>query len=163
LRGVDEAMRARLSLVPFTVTIPVERRDKRLKERLKAEWPAILRWMINGCLAWQKDGLKPPEAVTAASDAYFDQQDSLAMWLDERTENGKPDENALSSVLYQSWRAWAEARNEFVGTNKRFSEAMEARGYRKNKTMAGAAFYAIKLKQVEARQEDVRSSRYPDA
>src|SRR5215472_6252021 len=37
LRGVDEAIRRRLNLVPFTITIPVTERDPELSEKLKAE------------------------------------------------------------------------------------------------------------------------------
>src|ERR1043166_4297178 len=53
LRGVDEAMRRRLNLVPFTTTIPKPDRDTELFEKLRPEWPAILHWMIDGGLAWQ--------------------------------------------------------------------------------------------------------------
>jgi P4 family phage/plasmid primase-like protien len=42
LRGVDEAIKSRMKLVPFTVTIPEHERDKQLPEKLIAEWPAIL-------------------------------------------------------------------------------------------------------------------------
>ena len=48
LESIDEAIRRRMLLVPFLVQIPVEERDPNLAEKLKAEWPAILRWM----LAW---------------------------------------------------------------------------------------------------------------
>ena len=57
LRGVDEAIRRRLHLIPFTVTIPPDERDPDLPDKLRAEWPAILRWAIDGCLAWQREGL----------------------------------------------------------------------------------------------------------
>ena len=60
LGSVDEAMRRRLLLVPFTVQIPPAERDPRLAEKLKAEWPAILRWCLEGCLEWQRVGLAPP-------------------------------------------------------------------------------------------------------
>jgi putative DNA primase/helicase len=53
LRSVDEAMRRRIHLVPFTVTIPAEERDPNLTEELKTEWPGILQWAIRGCLAWR--------------------------------------------------------------------------------------------------------------
>ena len=33
-----------------------------LEEKLKAEWPGILRWMIEGCLDWQTNGLVRPRA-----------------------------------------------------------------------------------------------------
>jgi putative DNA primase/helicase len=41
LDNVDEAMRRRMLLVPFTVQIPPEERDPDLPQKLKAEWPAI--------------------------------------------------------------------------------------------------------------------------
>ena len=54
LDNVVEAMRRRMLLVPFTVQIPPEERDPNLPAKLKAEWPAILRWAIDGCLEWQR-------------------------------------------------------------------------------------------------------------
>src|SRR5262249_7531439 len=48
-RNVDEAIRRRVKLMPFTVTIPKSKRDRALSDKLKAEWPGILRWMIDGC------------------------------------------------------------------------------------------------------------------
>jgi putative DNA primase/helicase len=63
LRSVDEAIRRRLHLVPFTVTIPAGERDPSLGERLRSECSGILAWAIQGCIAWQTDGLAPPSAV----------------------------------------------------------------------------------------------------
>jgi len=60
LNTVDEAMRRRLNLIPFNVTIPEKDRDPHLGEKLKAEWPQILQWMIDGCLEWQEHGLSAP-------------------------------------------------------------------------------------------------------
>ncbi len=53
LRNVDEAVRRRLHLIPFTVTIPAEERDTELPIKLQHEYPAILQWMIEGCLEYQ--------------------------------------------------------------------------------------------------------------
>ena len=72
LRSVDEAIRRRFNLIPFTVTIPPEKRDLDLAEKLKAEWPAILQWGVEGCKQWQKIGLAPPKAVTDATNAYLE-------------------------------------------------------------------------------------------
>jgi putative DNA primase/helicase len=44
LRSVDEAIRRRLHLVPWNVVIPPAERDKKLGEKLRAEWPGILAW-----------------------------------------------------------------------------------------------------------------------
>jgi P4 family phage/plasmid primase-like protien len=89
LRSVDEAMRRRFHLIPFAVTIPEADRDKDLSEKLKPEWPAILRWMVDGCLKWQEIGLSPPQAVIDATAAYLETEDTIATWIEERCECGK--------------------------------------------------------------------------
>jgi putative DNA primase/helicase len=128
LQGVDEAMRRRLHLVPFTVTIPKEERDHQLEEKLQAEWPAILRWLIDGCLAWQREGLNAPEMVRAATEQYLESEDSLNAWMDECAV---PDPNAweATGTLFGSWKRWAEAAGEYVGPQKRFIAVLEERGY----------------------------------
>jgi putative DNA primase/helicase len=88
LSTVDEAIRRRLQLVPFTLVVPKEERDLQLTEKLKAEWPAILRWMIDGCLEWQTHGLDPPMAVREATDTYFENEDSLGEWIMEACDQG---------------------------------------------------------------------------
>ena len=89
LRSVGLAMRRRVNMIPFTVTIPEDERDPQLVEKLKAEWPGILQWMIDGCLDWQERGLAPPEAVTKATDAYFAGEDGFADWIADRCERSR--------------------------------------------------------------------------
>ena len=57
--------------------------DLQLEEKLQAEWPGILRWAIDGCLDWQRNGLVRPESVVAATDDYFSDQDLFGQWLEE--------------------------------------------------------------------------------
>ena len=127
LRGVDEAIRRRLHLVPFTVTIPPGERDPELSEKLRAEWPAILRWALDGCLIWQRDGLNAPAAVRAATDNYLDAEDTFERWRDDCT---RPDKNTWESSadLWASWKAWAETAGEFVGKQRKFSSKLEEHG-----------------------------------
>ena len=86
LRSVDEAIRRRFHLIPFAVTIPAEERDSGLTEKLKAEWPGILAWLIDGCLEWQAKGLCPPKAVLEATEAYLSAEDAIASWIDDKCE-----------------------------------------------------------------------------
>ena len=81
LRNVDEAARRRFNIVPFEY-MPASP-DLALEERLKAEWPAILGWMIEGCADWHKNGLLRPERVAAATAAYFGEQDIFGHWLED--------------------------------------------------------------------------------
>jgi hypothetical protein len=39
--------------------LPRDERDPLLGEKLRAEYPAILHWMIQGCAQWQAQGLNP--------------------------------------------------------------------------------------------------------
>jgi P4 family phage/plasmid primase-like protien len=127
LRGVDEAMRRRLHFVPFTVTIPPAERDPELPEKLRAEGAAILRWMIDGCLEWQRQGLNPPEIVRAATADYLTSEDAFGRWRDECAE---PDPHAWESSgdLWSSWKRWAEHTGEFVGNQRKFSESLLLHG-----------------------------------
>lgn len=128
LRSVDEAIRRRFHLVPFTVTIPVAERDKILFEKLKQELPGILAWMIQGCIGWQARGLAPPVAVTSATAAYLEAEDAIAAWIDECCERD-PAAWERSAVLFGSWTAWAERSGEPKGDTKRFRDKLEARGF----------------------------------
>lgn len=128
LRDVDEAMRRRLHLIPFTVTIPREKRDKNLSARLLEEKDFILQWMIAGCVEWQARGLMPPPAVQAATEEYFEAEDSLQRWMDESCTT-EPNDTALTANLFESWKIWAERAGEYVVPLKRFSESLSQRGF----------------------------------
>ncbi len=121
IRNVNEAIRRRLHLIPFTVKIPEEQKDKDLADKLKAERGAILQWMIAGCLQWQVMGLQPPEMVRAATDDYLEDEDSKATWFKEcckAVRSGSADEKSL----FASWRNWAMEANEMPGTQRAFAE-----------------------------------------
>jgi putative DNA primase/helicase len=128
IRSVDEAIRRRMNLVPFTVTIPEKERDQELSNKLKAEWPGILRWMIEGCLAWQRDGLKPPKAVTEATDKYLESQDDLQAFIDESCAVAKNESDSVEH-LWDGWTDWAEDCGEFVGSKRRFSQRLQDKGF----------------------------------
>lgn len=127
LRGVDEAIRRRFHLVPFVVTIT--KPDRSLTEKLKQEWSGILQWMIDGCLAWQRDGLAPPPAVRNATDAYLGDEDAIARWIEDKCQTGNGNYWCSSARLWDSWKNWAQTSNERVGNRKSFGTALEAHGY----------------------------------
>lgn len=137
LRNVDEAIRRRVYLVPFTVTIPPSERDPELVEKLKAEWPGILRWMMDGCREWQRIGLQPPAVVTAATEAYFRAEDAIGSWIAECCIVEKQREER-SSDLFTSWKGWAERAGETVGSQKNLTQSLEARGFSSRHTRYGS-------------------------
>ena len=60
LSAVNEAVRRRFHLIPFSVTIPPAERDIHFFDKLKSEWPGILKWMCEGYLEWHEKGLGAP-------------------------------------------------------------------------------------------------------
>ncbi len=148
LRGVDEAIRRRFHLLPFTVTIAEP--DRELPEKLKVEWPGILQWMIEGCLAWQREGLNPPAIVREATEAYLGEEDAIARWIEDCCVTGR-DQWCVSAVLWPSWQQWATAANEQVGSRKRFSAALEGHGYKPEKSQGRRGYKGLALKPQEDR------------
>lgn len=128
LRGVDEAIRRRMNLVPFTVTIPIEERDERLSDALKEEWPGILQWVLDGCAEWQGEGLAQPEAVRTATEEYIADEDAIGQWLADRCIVRSTYYSTVAD-LFASWRAWADKAGEFIGSQKRLSQTLQDRGF----------------------------------
>ena len=137
LTSVDEAIRRRLLLVPFIVQIPAAERDPLLPEKLKAEWPAILRWIFDGCLEWQRIGLEPPTIVRDATDEYFAEQDTSQQWLDECTEDAGDLAFTRTAELFASWKTWCEARNIKPGSERTLAEALRDKGFLKKRNSVG--------------------------
>jgi putative DNA primase/helicase len=134
LRNVDDAARRRFNTVPFIHKPPAPDRD--LETKLRAEWPGILRWMIDGCLIWQRYGLVRPQVVLDATNEYFTEQDSIRQWIEDRCDTGKGTLQDTSTNLFRSWTAWATANGEKPGTAKWFAQALARQGFtsfRKNK------------------------------
>ncbi len=131
LRTVDEAVRRRFHMIPFTVTIPEHERDTQLQEKLKAEWPGILQWAIEGCLEWQRNGLQPPDAVRVATESYLADEDAIQKFLDEKCRVTSFEEYEEVNHLFTAWREWCAVTGEYAGTVKRFSQNLETRRFMK--------------------------------
>jgi putative DNA primase/helicase len=146
LRSVDEAIRRRLHLVPFTVTIPKEERDPSLAEKLRAEFPGILSWAIQGCLAWQEEGLNSPAAVREATTDYLDSEDAIGRWLEDRCVIDEKRWTA-AGTLFANWQAWCDDTGEREGSQKHFAQQLEARGFQRHRTNRAKGFTGIGLRE----------------
>lgn len=128
IKGTDTAIWRRILLIPFTVTIPEEEVDRDLPDKLHAERGGILRWLVEGCLEWQRDGLKPPKAVRAATEAYRSEMDTLAAFLADcctvasNTKGG-------ATALYAAYKGWCEANGERYDQQRVFASGLAERGF----------------------------------
>ena len=143
LRGVDEAIKARIHLIPFTVTIPPAERDKELQNKLHREWPGILAWAVEGCLEYQRFGLAPPQSVLDATAEYLKDQDTHGQWIDECCKFGSDE---MLSKLYTNWKDWTAANGLPTGSSKGLSQALTERGFNRQHTKKGVQINGLCLR-----------------
>lgn len=148
LNTVDDAMRRRFNIIPFTRKPEVV--NKQLEEELEAEFPQILGWMIEGCLKWQQSGLQRPPAVLEATADYFEEQDMLGQWLEGFCQSG-PGFMAYTKDLFHNWSMFADEAKEEVGSVKEFGSLMAKRGFAPGRDTKGSRlrfWKGVKLQMV---------------
>jgi putative DNA primase/helicase len=141
LHNVDDAARRRFNIVPFTRK--PERPDRQLEVKLRAEWPGILRWMVDGCLDWQQNGLVRPPSVLEATEGYFSDQDLFGQWLEDECD-AEPDneyKTETAASLFQSWSDYSTRAGERPGSKKTFAGALQRRGFAPARANGGTRIY----------------------
>ena len=144
IRGTDYAIWRRIRLIPFTVTIPDAEQDHGLGEKLRAELPGILAWAMRGCLEWQRDGLGTPSEVSQATNAYRKDMDVLGGWIDSCCACA-PTAEGRAGELHANYKEWCAASGEQPISSRKFSQALEERGFDKAQDRAGTFYIGIGL------------------
>lgn len=144
IKGVDYAIWARVRLIPFTITFSDEDRDPQLQEKLRAEAPHILAWMVAGCLKWQEQGLQDvPAVVKQATQEYKADMDIIGAWIEERAGRD-PTRETVASSLYQNYRSWAlDNGYKAPMTNQAFGRRLSDMGFKKKRTGSANCWIGI--------------------
>ena len=137
IRGADYAVWRRIKLVPFTVTIGDDEKDKDLPEKLRAEWPGILAWMVRGCMDWQRQGLGEPEEIKQATAAYQCEQDTVAGFITECCWV-HPEARAKAGDLLDTYQKWS---GDKVMTQRDFARRLKERRFEGKRGHGGWVFY----------------------
>lgn len=127
IRGTDEGIWSRIHLIPFTEQIPAAQRDKNLKTKLRKELAGILRWAIEGCLEWQRNGLGAPDEVKQATADYRDEMDILAGFIEDCCILSGTAECATNK-LHAEYVRWCDANGETAYSMKVMGPLLTARG-----------------------------------
>lgn len=137
----------RLKLIPFTRCFSGSARDGHLEEYLKRhEGPGILNWLIDGCLAWQRDGLGEPAVIRDATDEYRADSDPIADFVAEGCE---PDRDSVTPAgeLFVAYTKWADKQRLSKAerlNGKDFGYRMVERFQRKH-TSRGNVYEGVRL------------------
>ncbi|MGE5619061.1 MAG: phage/plasmid primase, P4 family [Sphingomonadaceae bacterium] len=128
ISGTDKAIWDRIRLVPFTVRIPDEEQDPGLPARLRSEMPGILRWAVEGCLTWQREGLRPPREVREATEGYRSEMDAIGGFLEECCQI-QPGASEKAADIYRVYKGWAERTGERVMSQRSLGLRLAERGF----------------------------------
>jgi putative DNA primase/helicase len=159
LKGVDNSTRRRFNIVPFNKRPAMP--DVELPEKLKAEWPAVLRWMVNGCLEWRRSGLGAPASVAAATDDYFESQDFFGRWIEDRCDLGWG-LKATPAALLRSFEDWCRENKEEMTDSRRLRGMLEkTQGVYYAKTNGLRLVHGIELKGTTAASGDATTDKAP--
>jgi len=175
IRGSDHAIWRRIMLIPFPVTFvdPKEdyllaginassthKKDKRLPEKLTAELPGVLRWAVEGCIAWQREGLGVPDEVRKATSDYREEMDMFGAFLTECCIFGA-DKTILKGDLYRRYSEWCKESNAYPLSKPRFGHRLKERGIGEKKSgqhqwkgidLANESFISTGLKSPELKE-----------
>jgi putative DNA primase/helicase len=146
IKGTEEAIWRRIKLIPFSVVIQPEKRDKNLLAKLAEELPGILNWAIEGCIEWKRGGeIKMADVATIATDAYRVEQDFLSDFINDSIEVD-PTSAVSRKDLYTVYKKWSESTGAFVLSMRRLSSMLEEKGFKKTRIHAGTrAWESIRL------------------
>jgi putative DNA primase/helicase len=104
----------RVREVPFTNVIPEHQRDTELKDRLvEQHGPAIMAWLAQGAALYAQQGLREPEGVRAATQAYEASTDTVARFVDDMVILGGGEHvKTRSSAVREAYETWCKAEGE---------------------------------------------------
>lgn len=113
LNHVDQAIKDRLRIIPFNMRFDPLKRP-RLMEEIKQHAPEVLRWLINGAKMFLAERQTECGAVTIATEAYMQDQDSVTAWVNAEctlTPKGKMPVREIHTQ-YKQWCRANDYNNE---------------------------------------------------
>ena len=109
ISGDDDGIWRRVIVIQFPHQFKGTAIDKRAQRRLSDEGPGILRWAIDGALAWLEAGaLSPPTVVQEAIEDYRRASNPFGEWFGDSVDTSDPDARVLSADLYASYKTFCE-------------------------------------------------------
>lgn len=104
----------RVREVPFSHIVPEGQRDPELKERLVEDHgPAIMAWLASGAALYARDGLREPDRVRVATQAYEASTDTVARFVEDMVILGGGEAVKVNSAqVRDAYEAWCRAEGE---------------------------------------------------
>jgi len=141
--GTDYAIWRRIWLIPFNISIPEDKRDQNIKDKLAREGAGILNWCLAGLARYFTCGTLPqPVRITEASQVYRDESDLLSDFVTARCSLRGEIKRA---DLLAEYRNWCNLANEKAVSSKRFASLLRDRGITETKVRGERYWVGISL------------------
>jgi len=124
IKDTDDGIWRRIRLVLFRQQVAPEAMDRDLPDKLRAEGPGILNWLLAGACAWLSGEMTEPVEMAAALADYRQTSDHFGQWMEERLilESGA---RTASKLLWSDYKAWCEETGQDRPmTNTAFGSAL---------------------------------------
>jgi putative DNA primase/helicase len=152
VRDSSDSIWDRILIVNFGRRIEDHEVDRRLLDKLKRELPGILAWAVEGCLAWQKDGLQIPEGVRAATKAYRRAEDIVGRFLEDCCCFGRTIKTTAKE-LEATVATWCKSQGfQYVLSRQAVADRLNEKGCETKRAAAGYVWYGLAIKE-EYRKE----------
>ena len=144
IKGTDYGIWRRIRLIPFTTTIPAEKQDKYLEQKLQGEASGILNWLIEGALRWHKEGLTAPADILNATDEYRQEMDVIGNFIKTCCILGNS--NIKARDLFKAYQSWCSDCNEYAVNERFFSLRLKELQHTQKRMSDGLYWLGIALK-----------------
>ena len=149
IRATDHGTWRRIHFIPFQHIFTDAEKDIHMKEKLLAEAPKILGWIIQGSVKLinqekEPEVLKKPKCLEEALADYKNEMDVLNSYLSERTQNFAGYETSAKK-LFDDYKEWAKDGNEYLMSSTKFGREIAKHGYTKKRTRNGYVYVGVKL------------------
>lgn len=159
VRDGEQALWRRLKAIPFPNAIPVEERDQGLKKYLTdplGGGPAVLAWMVEGALAWQRDGLQEPEAVKQATQEYRSEMEIFGQFVEDRLIE-EPEQWATTAEIYSAYEDHNRASgNRYPYGQRRVTSMLRSRGHAPGRRRGKRGWLGVGIRK--ARRDDTSTT-----
>jgi putative DNA primase/helicase len=148
ISGTDRGIWRRVNLIPFLETVTAEQKGRGLKEKLVAEAPGILNWMVMGCLEWQREGLRTPQAVKNENDSYRLEMQPFERFF-RRAYKSDKEHYVLNNEIFREYQSWCEDEGEEPVSKKAAVRTIVAYGGTPYRSIKGRGWNGFKPRTEE--------------
>ena len=138
--GADQGTKGRFIILPFDHAYKPEGKLKPEENiiRNKECWSAIFRWIVEGYIAYRKEGLEEdtwPRSVKLATKGFTEEISPFEQWKADCLKDSKG--RVGYDALFQSWKQWViknEGPSSKADSKNMFSRMLKKNGIKKKRT-----------------------------